>query len=238
MWAASAASSSGLAAASARIGCNSRSRLTFTVSVKYFCTMPRSRHAESVVGKSVEAASDPSSQPLTASESFSSALSFGSFWFCRKAAMRGSISGFNPGPISCSAVARAARSARCCDLRQQGLAGLVDGLPLRLELLVLLLHLADGLQDFARHVFRGEILEDFLHQGVLPAVLPQPQLVEHLLRVHEPQLLQRGLKVLGDLRVVLEILDGSSARPPRPCCSACTGDRNARSSCAARGSWD
>ena len=92
-------------------------------------------------------------------------------------------------------------------LRQQGHAGLLDGLPPRLELLVFLLHLADGLQDFARHVFRGELLEDLLHQGVLPAFPPQSQLIEHLLGVHEPQLLQRGLKFLGDLRVVLEILE-------------------------------
>ena len=99
-----------------------------------------------------------------------------------------------------------------------------------------LLHLADGLQDFARHVFRGELLEDLLHQGVLPAIPPQPQFIEHLLRVHQPQLLQRGLKFLGDLRVGLEILAGSSATPPPPCCSACTGDRNARSSCGDRDS--
>ena len=206
MWAASAASTSGLAAASERIECNCRSRCTFPVSVKYFCIMPRSRHADTVVGKSVEASSAPSNQPLTASESFSSGLS-GPFWFCTNAAMRGSISGFSPDPISSSAVARAARSARCVNLRQQGHTRLVDGLPLCLERFIFLLHLADGLQDFARHVFRGEVLEDFLHQGVLPAFPPQPQLIEHLLGVHEPQLFQRGLKVLGDLRVGFEILD-------------------------------
>ena len=237
MWAAKAARTSGLAAASAKSGCSNRSRFNLPVSVKYFWTRPRSRHAESVRGKSVVAASDPNSQPLTASESFSSALNFGSFWFCRKAAMRGSISGFNPGSHLLYSGGQRRAVGPLLDLRHQGLASRVNRLPLRLELLVGLLHLADGLQDFARHVFRGEFLEDFLHQGVLPALLPQPQLIEHLLGVHEPQLFQRGLKLLGDLRVVLEILEDLLATPPPPCCSACTEDKNVRSSCGVRGSW-
>ena len=156
--------------------------------------MPRNRHADSVAGKSAWPSSDPSSQPLTASESFSSALSLGSFWFSKNAAMRGSISGFNAGPISCRAGRQPARSARCCTCGTKASQALVDGRSLRLEVLYSLLHLADGLQDFARHVFRGETLERLLHQGVLPAIPPQAQLVEHLLRVHQPQSLQRGLK--------------------------------------------
>ena len=42
---------------------------------------------------------------------------------------------------------------------------------------------------------------------MLSGVSPQPQFLEQLLGVHDPQLFQRGLHFLGDLRVALEVLE-------------------------------
>lgn len=71
-----------------------------------------------------------------------------------------------------------------------------DRPPLLFQVGVLLLYLADGLQDFARHVFRGKLVEILQHQRVLSVDPPQAQLFEHLLGVHDVQQLLGLKKVL------------------------------------------
>ena len=144
--------------------------------------MPRSRHAESGRRQIGRGRVGPQQPTADGQRELLLGLELGSFWFCRKAAMRGSISGFKPGPISSSAMARAARSARCCTCGNKA----TQAVSMAFRLASNSLYCSCTWRTVCRispvTSSGGELLEDLLHQGVLPGVPPQPQFIEHLLR--------------------------------------------------------
>ena len=153
----------------------------------------RKRASDSAVPSFGLASAGPSSQPLMASASLSSAANFGSLTFLQKGrhAVQGVI-GQVPGNLVAQGPDRLPR-VRVLDLRQQGVDLLDHAAAANLQVVVFLDHLPHHLEDLARHVVGGKLLQRGQHELVLAGVAANLQLPQKPLGAEPPQFLDRRL---------------------------------------------
>ena len=176
----SLATSLGVAPSSERKRSKIWARVILSWALRYSRTRARTSKTESETGSFTVDESPPNSQPLTASDSFSSANRLSSSSINRNAARRPPVLALKLGVDLLANRFDPLSGRLVVDLAQEFVESLQRSVAFRFLRLVFADQLADFLQDVAGNAFRGKGLELLADEAVLARGLPQLQLVEQV----------------------------------------------------------